>query len=124
MSKIAISFVLSLITLSSHAGLAHHWKTKITNLPVTVQVGGLLSLFALDGSFQCVVTDPDTLGSFTISTGTGNTISSGQTVCRMAMRFNLSAGCSVNVTTNTYVCTGEVNPTNCTITQGKQVTCT
>lgn len=44
-------------------------------------------------------------------------------VCRLAAKY-ISSTCSINGTTNTYVCSGEVNPaSSCTITDSKQVTC-
>ena len=117
-----LTFLVISLSRPAKAHLAHHWHLAGSMTPVSVLVGGATSLWALSVP-GCTVTDADA-SVFEVSTAPNNaTIAAA--ACYLALKINPSAACSINVTTNTYVCTGEVNPASCTIhASGNKVTCT
>ncbi len=89
---------------------------------------GAVALFTRSGG-NCVFDDPLTpAGSHPNWTANAAVnVSPGLAVCRMtaqSTRYLLNTGCAENATTGNVVCSGEVNPTNCTISAAQnQIRC-
>lgn len=119
---LGLAALLLTISYSSYAYLAHHWHQPGSMTPVAVTVGGLTSRFNMSGT-TCIATDPGG-NDFDLSTAPNPSTVQYNVCTKMALKINPAATCSLDATTNLYVCTGEVTPTNCTIhSSGNLVTC-
>ena len=123
LQRFAFFIFLTTFMTAPQAHLAHHWHYMGNMTRTFVTNGGSTSLFIYAGSPNyCEATDEDG-DMYALASGiNSNQMAIG--VCRMALKFNIGSGCSVNPTTNMYVCSLEVNPANCTISaDGNKVTC-
>lgn len=123
MRTLFLTGLLMLTGFEAHAYLAHHWHAPGVmghQTPVNAALTGIPATNIYLSGTSCIIRDP-ALNAYDTSTAP-NPASAGQSVCRMANQFVVGAGCSINVTTNMYVCSGEVNPASCSIT-GNQTRC-